>query len=94
LTPVAGLSIEGFPGERPCGMDMEKLEILETKIEEMLVLHNAVCEERDRLSRELEESRTRLRETTEQLQQQEKERAEVRTRVERMLARLNGLSLA
>jgi hypothetical protein len=75
-------------------MDMEKLETLEAKIEDMLALHHAVCEERDRLSRELEETRSRLGETLETLQQQERERAEVKSRVERILGRLNGLNLS
>lgn len=77
-----------------CVMTMEKLEILEAKIEDMLALHHAVCEERDRLSRELDETRSRLGETLETLQHRERERTEVKDRVERILGRLNGLSLS
>jgi septal ring factor EnvC (AmiA/AmiB activator) len=73
---------------------MEKLDILEAKIEDMLVLHHTVCEERNRLTRELEETRTRLGETMEQLREHETERADVKNRVERILGRLNGLSLS
>ncbi len=73
---------------------MEKLEILEAKIEDILALHHSVCEERDRLSRELEETRGRLSETLETLQQHERERADIRTRVERILGKLNGLGVS
>ena len=75
-------------------MDMEKLENLEAKIEEMLARHSAVCEERDRLSRELGEVQERLQETTQQLQRHEKERTEIKDKVERILGRLDGLHLA
>jgi len=67
-------------------MDMEKLEKLEDKIEEMLALHSAVCEERDRLRRELEEAQVRL-------QRQDKERSEIKEKVERILGRLDSLHL-
>jgi hypothetical protein len=75
-------------------MYMEKLDILEAKIEDMLVLHHAVCEERDRLTQELEAAKNRLGETMEQLRQYESERADVKNRVERILGRLNGLNLS
>lgn len=75
-------------------MSMEKLDILATKVEELLALHHSVCEERDRLSRELEETKVRLEESVQQLQEHERERSEVRNRVERILERLNGLGLS
>ena len=80
--------------KRTCVMYMEKLDILEAKIEDMLGLHHVVCEERDRLTRELEETKNRLGETMEQLRQYETERADVKNRVERILGRLNGLNLS
>ena len=67
-------------------MDMEKLENLENKIEDMLALHTAVCEERDRLRQELGEAQARL-------QRQDKERSEVKEKVERILGRLDSLHL-
>jgi hypothetical protein len=93
LIPAVCAVLESFAKETRV-VDMEKLEILEAKIEDMLALHHAVCEERDRLTRELEATNSRLGETMDQLRQHEAERADVKNRVERILGRLNGLNLS
>lgn len=75
-------------------MDIEKLRLLETRIDEILGRHAAVCEERDRLRRQLDEAESRAEALLKQLAAHEKERAEIKARVERILDRLDGLGLA
>jgi chromosome segregation ATPase len=72
-------------------MNTDTLKVLESRIDELLHQHGAVCEERDRLKVELGRAEERAAEMATQLQQVEKERAEVKTRVERILSRLDGL---
>jgi predicted nuclease with TOPRIM domain len=74
-------------------MDVETLRDLESKIEEMLTLHAAVCEERDRLRAELGQAQGRMEKMVAELQQYETERAEMRAHVERIMGRLAGLDL-
>jgi hypothetical protein len=74
-------------------MDLEKLKLLETKIEDILTQHAALCQERDRLKQQLLEAETRAVSISARLVQHEKERAEMRSRVERILDRLDGLGL-
>lgn len=75
-------------------MDMEKLKLLETRIEDILTQHTAVCEERDRLKQQLSDVESRAASISAQLTEQETERAEVKSRVERILDRLDGLGLS
>jgi chromosome segregation ATPase len=72
-------------------MNTETLKVLETKIDELLAQHGAACEERDRLRSELDKAQARAEQMAAQLHQVEKERAEVKARVERILSRLDGL---
>jgi chromosome segregation ATPase len=74
-------------------MDVEKLKLLETRIDDILTQHAAVCQERDRLKQQLSEAESRASNTAAQLAQQESERAEIKSRVERILDRLDGLGL-
>ena len=74
-------------------MDIEKLKLLESKIETVLTQHATVCKERDRLNEQLGRAESRMKEISVQLQRYEQERAELKTRVERLLSRLDGLNL-
>jgi septal ring factor EnvC (AmiA/AmiB activator) len=74
-------------------MDIEALKHLESKIEEVLTRHAAVCEERDRLRAQLGEAHDRLERMVAEVRQNEAERNEVRARVERIMGRLAGLDL-
>lgn len=74
-------------------MDVEKLKLLESRIEAMLNQHATVCKERDQLHAQLGQAQSRMKEVTTQLQRYEQERAELKTRVERLLSRLEDLNL-
>ena len=74
-------------------MDVEKLKLLESRIEAVLDQHASVCLERDRLHEQLGQAQARMKEVTSQLQRFEQERAELKTRVDRLLSRLEGLNL-
>jgi septal ring factor EnvC (AmiA/AmiB activator) len=75
-------------------MDIETLRHLESKIEEMLSLHAAVCEERDRLREELGAVQGRIDKMVAELRQFESERTEMRAHVERIMGRLASLDLS
>ena len=75
-------------------MDIDKLRLLETRIDAIVSQHTAVCEERDRLRQQLQDAETRLRTIGERVAEQDKERAEIKARVERILGRLDSLGLA
>jgi len=74
-------------------MDIEKLKLLESRIEAILHHHATVCQERDRLSEQLGRAESRMKEITVQLHRYEQERSELKTRVERLLSRLDQLNL-
>ena len=74
-------------------MDIEKLKLLESRIESMLDQHANVCKERDRLHEQLGKAESRVKEISGQLQRYEQERAELKSRVERLLNRLETLNL-
>lgn len=74
-------------------MDIETLSLLERKVEAMLAQYNSVCEERERLSQQLVRAEERVQELEDRLSRAEKERGEVKVRVEKILERLNGLDL-
>jgi chromosome segregation ATPase len=75
-------------------MDLEKLKLLESKIDDILTRHAAVCQERDRLKQQLSEAESRVLAADTRLAQQESERSEIKSRVERILDRLDGLGLS
>jgi predicted nuclease with TOPRIM domain len=74
-------------------MDIETLRHLESKIEEMLTVHAAVCEERDRLREELGAVQGRMEKLGAELKHYESEKAEMRAHVERIMGRLASLDL-
>lgn len=75
-------------------MDLEKLKLLEARIDDILTQHAALCQERDRLKQQLSEAESRASAAAARLTQQESERAEIKSRVERILDRLDGLGLS
>jgi hypothetical protein len=75
-------------------MDLEKLQLLETRIDDILTQHSAVCQERDRLKQLLSEAESRAVAALARLAEQDSERAEIKARVERILGRLDGLGLS
>jgi hypothetical protein len=75
-------------------MDIEKLRLLESRIDAVLSQHTTVCAERDQLRQQLVDAEARLRAIGERLAEQDKERAEIKARVERILGRLDSLGLA
>ena len=75
-------------------MTMESLKVLEGRVDDVMGRHAAVCAERDRLAGELHEAQERIEEMSGQLDTYEKERAQMRARVESILGRLEGLDLS
>jgi len=75
-------------------MELEKLKVLESKIEQFLDQHERVRGEHGALLQRLRDQEQQLAEVTSQLKQYEQERSEVRARLERILSRLNGIDLA
>src|SRR5262245_34782783 len=80
--------------EESVRMSLESLRVLEGRVDDVLGRHSAVCAQRDRLQEQLEEARARIAELSSQLETYEKERAQIRARVESMLGRLEGLDLS
>ena len=72
---------------------MENLKLLETKLERFLAEHERIRQERDRLGERLREREQQFAEMAGQLEGYEKERSEFKTRLERILSRLDGLDL-
>lgn len=79
--------------EESTHMSLENLKVLEGRVDNVLTRHAAVCAERDRLHAQLQEAHGRIAEMKGQLDTYEKERAQVRARVESILGRLEGLDL-
>jgi len=74
-------------------MSLETLKVLEGKVENVLGRQLALKGERDRLQEQLKQAQARIAELSGQLATYEKERAQVRARVESILGRLEGLDL-
>jgi septal ring factor EnvC (AmiA/AmiB activator) len=75
-------------------MSLESLRVLESRVDDVVTRHAAVAAERDRLQSELRAAQTRIAELTAQLETFEKERGQIRARVESILGRLEGLDLS
>jgi chromosome segregation ATPase len=75
-------------------MDLEKLKLLETRIDDILTQHAAVCQERDRLKQQLSDAESRAKAATARLAEHDSERQEIKSRVERILGRLDGLGVS
>ena len=74
-------------------MDLESLKLLETKIEQFVDQHEHVREQHDTLVQRLKDKEKQLAETTAQLKRYEQERVEIKSRLERILSRLEGVDL-
>ena len=74
-------------------MSLESLKVLERRVDDVVARHAAVCAERDRLQDELRKAHSRIAELSGQLEIYEKERSQIRGRVESILGRLEGLDL-
>ena len=72
-------------------MALESLKLLETKINGFLARHAQVCSEKDDLSVRLREREQEYSALLEQLRQYERERNEIRERLEKILNRFEGL---
>jgi len=75
-------------------MDLESLKLLESKIEQFVDRHEAVREQHETLLGRLKEQEKQLAEATAQLKRYEQERAEIRSRLERILSRLESVDLS
>jgi chromosome segregation ATPase len=80
--------------EESVRMSLETLRVLEGRVDDVLGRHNAVCAQRDGLQEQLEQARARIAELSSQVETYERERAQIRARVESMLGRLEGLDLS
>ena len=80
--------------EESVHMSVESLKVLEGRVNEILARHASLSAERDRLQTQLQEAQGRIAEMKSQLDTHEKERAQVRARVESILGRLEGLDLS
>ena len=74
-------------------IDLESLKVLETKVEQFVAQHERVREEQGVLAQRLADKERELADATAVLKRYEQERAEVKTRLERILSRLDGLEL-
>lgn len=72
-------------------MDLENLKLLETRINQFVDEHQRVREEQESLQERLKNQEVQLAQMATQLQQYERERAEIRARLGRILSRLEGL---
>jgi septal ring factor EnvC (AmiA/AmiB activator) len=77
----------------PKAIDLESLKLLEARIDQFVEQHERVREEHEGLLQRLRDKEKQLAEATAQLKQYEQERAEMKTRLERILSRLGGLDL-
>lgn len=75
-------------------MSLDSLKLLEAKISEFVEHHEQVRREQDQLREQLRDCDKRLAEANAQLKRFEKERGELRTRLDRVLGRLNSLQLS
>lgn len=74
-------------------MDIESLKQLESKIGRILDRHEEVRREKDALAQQLREREAMFSQLTGQVKQYEQERRELRTRLEKILERLNGIEI-
>jgi septal ring factor EnvC (AmiA/AmiB activator) len=79
---------------RPDAMDLENLKLLESKINQFVDQHERVRQSHESLLQSLKDRDRQLAELTSQVKQYERERVEIKSRLERILSRLNGLDLA
>jgi septal ring factor EnvC (AmiA/AmiB activator) len=75
-------------------MDLESLKLLETKIGKILDRHEEVRREKDALAQRLKQQEEKFAQLAGQVKQYEDERRELKTRLEKILTRLNGLEIS
>ena len=75
-------------------MSLESLKVLEGRVNDVVTRHGAIVAERDRLQSELREAQSRIEALSAQVEAFEKERGQIRARVESILGRLEGLDLS
>ncbi len=80
--------------EQPDGMTLDSLKVLEGRVDDVLGRQRALSAERNRLADQLRDAEARIAELAGRLEACEKERAQVRARVESILGRLEGLDLS
>jgi septal ring factor EnvC (AmiA/AmiB activator) len=73
---------------------LESLKLLETKVGEFVDRHEQIRREQEQLRAQLRERDKKLAEAGALLKRYEKERTEMKSRLERILGRLNGLELS
>ena len=74
-------------------MSLENLRLLEAKIDAFVGQHERVRSQHEALAQRLKEKDEQLAQLSAQLKQFEQERNEVRSRLEKLLKRLDGLDL-
>jgi len=75
-------------------MSLESLKVLEGRVDDVLGRHAALVKERDRLQGELRAAHQAIADLTAQVEASEKERGQIRAKVESILGRLEGLDLS
>ena len=74
-------------------MSLDSLKLLETKIGEFVERHEQARREQEQLREQLRDRDKKLAEAAAQLKRFEKERGELRVRLERILGRLNAIEV-
>jgi septal ring factor EnvC (AmiA/AmiB activator) len=74
--------------------ELDSLKQLESRIGKILDRHEEVRREKDALARQLREKEEQFGQLVSQVRLFEQERREVKTRLEKILGRLNGLDIA
>lgn len=75
-------------------MDLDSLKQLEGKIGKILDRHEEVRREKDALAQRLKQQEEKFAQLAGQVKQYEEERRELKTRLEKILNRLNGLDIS
>lgn len=74
--------------------ELESLKLLEAKIGSILDRHEEVRREKEALARQLKDREAQFVQLSGQVKQYEQERRDLKTRLEKILNRLNGLDIA
>jgi hypothetical protein len=75
-------------------MEMESLKLLENKIGKILDRHEEVRRENEALAQKLRQQEEKFQHLSTQVKEYEVERRELKTRLEKILERLNGLGIS
>ena len=74
-------------------MSIDSLKVLENKVDAVLSKQVALGRERDRLRAQLRQVQARIDAAAKELRESERDRREVKARIESILSRLEGLDL-